>query len=151
MKKFSAASAFFLLALAACHTVESRRIQFPEDPVAVKMVNRVIDEERLEYGVRFRNTGNQVVTFDYTISDEPGVPHIDADGPNSGLVENLYPGAEVEFKNPFNRMAVFVTLGRVTPGHLDASKIREIYRPNAPTPGGADDLLGLGGGDLLLP
>lgn len=141
-----AALAFFG-ALVSCHTVESKRMQFPEQPIAVKVINKVIDEDTLEYGIKFRNTGNDVVSFDYTISDEPGVPHVDADGPNSGLIENLYPGAEIEVKNTLNRMAVFVTHGRVTHGKKTSSELLAIYRPNAAPAalGGAFDALpGLG-------
>jgi hypothetical protein len=118
-------------ALVSCHTVESKRLQFPDQPIAVKVINKLIDEDTLEYAIKFRNTGNDVISFDYTISDEPGVPHVDSDGPNSGLIENLYPGAEIEVKNPLNRMAVFVTHGRVTHGKKTASELQAIYRPNA--------------------
>lgn len=134
-------------ALVSCHTVESKRLQFPEQPIAVKVINKVIDEDTLEYAIKFRNTGNDVISFDYTISDEPGVPHVDADGPNSGLVDNLYPGAELEVKNPLNRMAVFVTHGRVTHGKKTASELQAIYRPNAAPAslsGGFEALPGLG-------
>ena len=117
--------------LVSCHTVESKRLQFPDQPIAVKVINKVIDEDTLEYAIKFRNTGNDVISFDYTISDEPGVPHVDADGPNSGLIENLYPGAELEVKNPLNRMAVFVTHGRVTHGKKTSPELQAIYRPNA--------------------
>jgi hypothetical protein len=120
------------MAFSACHTVESKRLQFPDQPIAVKVINKIIDEDTLEYAVKFRNTGNDVISFDYTIADEPGVPHVDADGPNSGLIENLYPGAEVEVKNPLNRMAVFVTHGRVTHGRKTGSELQAIYRPHAP-------------------
>jgi len=125
--------------LAACHTVESKRLQFPDQPIAVRVINKIIDEDTLEYAIKFRNTGNDVISFDYTISDEAGVPHVDADGPNSGLIENLYPGAELEVKNPLNKMAVFVTHGRVTHGRKTSSELQAIYRPNA-APAGLDAL-----------
>lgn len=132
-----------LSGLVSCHTIESKRLQFPDQPIAVKVINKLIDEDTLEYAIKFRNTGKDVISFDYTIADEPGVPHVDADGPNSGLVENLYPGAEVEVKNPLNRMAVFVTHGRVTHGKKTAAELQAIYRPNA-APAGID-----GGFDAL--
>ncbi len=116
----------------ACHTVESKRLQFPDQPIAVRVINKIIDEDTLEYAIKFRNTGNDIISFDYTIADEPGVTHIDADGPNSGLIDNLYPGAEREVKNPLNRMAVFVTHGRVTHGRKTDSELQAIYRPHAP-------------------
>ena len=133
--------------LSSCHTVESKRLQFPDQPIAVRVINKVIDQDTLEYAIKFRNTGNDIISFDYTIADEPGVPHVDADGPNSGLIENLYPGAEIEVKNPLNRMAVFVTHGRVTHGKKTSAELQAIYRPNAPPAalgGGFDALPGLG-------
>lgn len=149
------ACTFLALFTASCHVVETRRVQYPTQPIAVKVINKYIDEDSpLEYGVKFRNTGTQVISFDYTIADEQGVPHVDADGPNSGLVENLYPGEEREVPNPLNRMAVFVTLGRVTYGKQEQLELMRIYRPGAVVPSGGDEGL-FGGleaeGDLPTP
>ena len=129
---------FFLLAAAAilgltcCKTVTTARAQFPNSPVSWQLVSEIVDEETIDYTVKFRNTGTQVISFDYTISDEPSVPHTDAEGPNSGLVENLYPGAEANVKNPIKRMSdIYVTLGRVTYGKKDSSELAKLYKPSA--------------------
>ncbi len=120
------------LGLTSCKTVTTARSQFPDSPVSWQLVSEMIDEETLDYTVRFRNTGTQVISFDYTISDEPGVPHTDAEGPNSGLVENLYPGAEANVKNPMKRMKdIYVVLGRVTYGKKDSSALAKLYKPSA--------------------
>ena len=119
------------LALTACQTYKTKRVTFKNHPVALYVVSKVIDEEKIEYSVKFRNIGKEVMSFDYTISDEAGVPHVDAEGPNSGLVENLYPGVEVEVPNPTKRMTVFATLGTVTYGRQDKQQINAIYKPAA--------------------
>ncbi|MEM9480911.1 MAG: hypothetical protein AAGA58_14750, partial [Verrucomicrobiota bacterium] len=89
--------------LVGCTTMSTRRVTFDRHPIAVQVVNSVIDEELIVYSVKLRNVGREVLSFDYTISDEPGVPHVDQEGPNSGLMANLYPGEVREIENPFNR------------------------------------------------
>ncbi len=118
--------------LTSCKTVTTARSQFPDSPVSWQLVSEMVDEETIDYTLRFRNTGTQVISFDYTVSDEPGVPHTDAEGPNSGLVENLYPGAEANVKNPLKRMKnIYVVLGRVTYGKKDSSALAKLYKPSA--------------------
>lgn len=130
-------SALLSLALAGCQTYTTKRVVFKNHPVALYVVSKVIDEEKVEYSVKFRNIGNEVMSFDYTISDEAGVPHVDAEGPNSGLVENLYPGAEVEVPNPTNRLTVWATLGTVTYGRQTKQQVNAIYKPGSAL-GGAE-------------
>lgn len=128
---------FLLLATAAlgltsCKTVTTARATFPNAPVAWQLVSEMIDEETIEHTVKFRNIGSQVISFDYTIADEAGVPHTDAEGPNSGLVENLYPGAEASVKNPMKQMrGTYVILGRVTYGKKDSASLARLYKPSA--------------------
>lgn len=118
--------------LASCKTVTTARTTFPGTPVAWQLVSEMVDEETLEHTVRFRNVGSQVVSFDYTIADEPGVPHTDAEGPNSGLVENLYPGADASVKNPVkSNRGTYVVLGRVTYGKKDGAALAKMYKPSA--------------------
>jgi hypothetical protein len=120
-----------------CKTVATDRVLHPSEPVAYQLVSEMVDEETIEHRVKFRNVGQAVISFDYTVSDEPGVPHMDCLGPNSGLVENLYPGAEVEVKNPLNRMKqVFVTLGKVTHGKRTSEELAKLYKPGTLTPAG---------------
>lgn len=89
----------------------------PNVPVLVRVENKYIDEDSpMEHPIRFRNAGGQVVSFEYTIADQPGVPHVDRDGPNSGFVGNQYPGSEVEVPNPLKKRRVWVTLARVSYG-----------------------------------
>ena len=116
-------------ALVGCQTYTTKRVVFKNHPVALYVVSKVVDEENVEYSVKFRNVGKEVMSFDYTISDEAGVPHVDAEGPNSGLVENLYPGVEVEVPNPTKRMTVYATLGTVTYGRQTKQQINAIYKP----------------------
>ncbi len=118
-------------ALVGCTTIQTKRIVYERHPIAVRVVSTVIDEEVIEYSVKFRNVGREILSFDYTVADEPGVPHVDKFGPNSGFVENLYPGAEIEVPNPMNRMAVHVTLGTVTYGKKSSSDLESIYNPGA--------------------
>lgn len=126
---FVFASVLVSLVLSGCQTYTTKRVVFKNHPVALYVVSKVIDEEKIEYSVKFRNIGKEVMSFDYTISDEAGVPHVDAEGPNSGLVENLYPGVEVEVPNPMNQMTVWATLGTVTYGRQTKQQINAIYKP----------------------
>ncbi|MEM7143689.1 MAG: hypothetical protein AAF591_01050 [Verrucomicrobiota bacterium] len=115
--------------LSSCSSLYTRHITFERHPIAVRVVSEVIDEdEPLEYRVVFRNVGRQVMSFDYTIGDEPGIPHVDMDGPNSGLIENLYPGEEKEVLNPMNKMTIWATLGTVTYGKQTKEEIERIYK-----------------------
>lgn len=108
---------------------------YPDTPVSYQMVSEVIDEETIEHRVRFRNVGQDVVSFDYTLCDTPGVPHIDCLGPNSGLVENLYPGAQVEVKNPVKKnKGTYVILGRVTHGKRNSQELAKMYKPSTLKP-----------------
>jgi hypothetical protein len=144
-KAMMAAASASLLVL-GCTSLHTRRVVFERHPIAVTVVSDVIDEETLEYSVRLRNVGRDVVSFDYSIADEPSVPHIDHKGPNSGLVKNLYPGVEVEVPNPMNTLAVWVTLGTVTYGKRSDAELDTIYNAeeafDAP-PGSALDESGL--------
>lgn len=126
-----------LAALASCKTITSERYAFADQPVSYQLVSDMVDEETIEHSVKFRNLGTQVVSFDYTISDEPGVPHVDCLGPNSGLIENLYPGAEAQVKNPVKSMrGVYVTLGKVTHGKRTGEELARTYKPGTlPAPG----------------
>ncbi len=112
-----------------CQSLYVKRVKFENHPIAVRVLNKVVDDERVEYTVVFRNVGREVVSFDYTIADEPGVPHIDSQGPNSGLIENLYPGSEVEVENPTGKMAVWITLGEVVYGKRDKEMIQQVFKP----------------------
>ncbi len=131
-------------ALASCKTVTTERVAFPDSPVSYQLVSEMVDEETIEHRVKFRNLGQQVVSFDYTIADEPGVPHVDCLGPNSGLVENLYPGAEAEVKNPVKSLkGVHVVIGRVTLGKRTSQELAKAYKPStlaAEAPAGAAPL-----------
>ncbi len=122
-----------------CTTMQSRRVVFERHPIAMRVVSTVIDEERLDYTLKFRNVGREILTFEYTVADEPGVPHVDRFGPNSGLIENLYPGAEVEVPNPMGSMAVYVTLGTVTYGKRNKEEVERIYDPEKFVPGVGGD------------
>lgn len=120
------------LALVSCKTITSDRVTFPNAPVAYQLVSDLVDEETIDYSVKFRNVGNTIISFDYTIADEPGVPHTDGEGPNSGVIENLYPGAEASVKNPVKSMDnVYVVLGKVSFGRKAPDEITRLYRPNA--------------------
>lgn len=146
-------AAALLVAGVSCQTYRTRKVVFKNHPIALYVVNELVDEETIEYSVKFRNIGREVLSFDYTIADEAGVPHVDAEGPNSGVVENLYPGAEVKVDNPTESMKVWVTLGKVTYGKRPKDELKGIYDPAgafAPPdglPGGALD----GGGLIPLP
>ncbi len=118
------------LALVSCKTISTDRVTFPGTSVAYQLVSDMVDEETLDYTVKFRNVGNSIISFDYTIADEPGVPHTDAEGPNSGVIENLYPGAEASVKNPTKSQRAYVVLGKVTQGRKSSEEITKIYRPH---------------------
>lgn len=140
--------AVFMAVSTGCRTLYTRRVVFDNHPIALQVLSKMVDEETLEYSIKFRNIGREVMSFDYTVADEPGVPHVDQAGPNSGLVSNLYPGAEVEMPNPTNSMAVWVTIGAVTYGKKTVSELDAIYKPDQVL--GVEDRLD-GGGNLLLP
>ena len=96
----------------------------------MRVHTRVIDEDSpLEYTLRFRNRGKQVVSFDYTIADRPGVPHVDREGPNSGMVSNLYPGAEIDLPNPPKKRQVYLSYGKMTYGKRAQTELDSLYRP----------------------
>jgi hypothetical protein len=131
-------------ALSSCKTVASRPVVIGDSPVAYQLVSDIVDEDSLEYTVKFRNVGQQIVSFDYTIADDPNVPHVDCLGPNSGLVENLYPGAEAIVKNPLASKRVSVQLGRLTVGKKTPEELARAYKPGtltAPATAPALDLL----------
>lgn len=133
-------------ALASCKTITTERLAFANAPVSYQLVSEMVDEETIEHSLKFRNLGQQVVSFDYTIADEPGVPHVDCLGPNSGLVENLYPGAEAEVKNPIKSLkGVYVTLGRLTYGKRTGDELAKQYKPGTLVP------TSVGGGASPLP
>jgi hypothetical protein len=140
-----AAGLLAVIFFSGCSTVYTKRIHFDGHPIAARVKSEAIDDELLRYSVVFRNTGCQSISFDYTIGDEPGVVHIDSDGPNSGSVENLYPGAEVEVENPVQRIAVWITIGKVVHGKRPSREITEVFRPGAALAGGDEELLDDGG------
>ena len=117
--------------LVSCKTISTERATFPNTPVAYQLVSEMVDEETIDYTVKFRNVGTGIVSFDYTIADEAGVPHTDAEGPNSGVIENLYPGAEASVKNPTKSKHAYIVLGKVSQGRKSAEEITRMYRPNA--------------------
>jgi len=119
------------LTLVSCKTISTERVTFPNTPVAYQLVSEMVDEETIDYTVKFRNVGTGIVSFDYTIADEAGVPHTDAEGPNSGVIENLYPGAEASVKNPTKSKHAYIVLGKVTHGRKSADELTSLYRPNA--------------------
>lgn len=118
--------------LSACSTGPSthRRQVTRVNPVAMRVHTKVIDEDSpLEYSLRFRNRGKQVVSFDYTVADRPGVPHVDREGPNSGMVSNLYPGAEIDLPNPPKKRRVYLSYGKLTFGKRTQTELDAMYRP----------------------
>jgi hypothetical protein len=138
---FASAARFAMVAvglafLAGCADGLTRSGAFTRDPVSWKVASREIDEDTSEHTIIFRNFGQQVLSFDYTVADESGVPHVDADGPNSGLIENLYPGAQVEVKNPWKRSRVAISVGKVTRDKKSTEALAAIYRPGAAAEGG---------------
>jgi hypothetical protein len=127
--------------MTACQTYSTRRVEFKNHPIALYVVSKLSeDEETLDYMVKFRNTGREVLSFDYTLADEPGVPHVDSLGPRSGLVENLYPGDEVEVPNPTKRMTIYATLGTVSYGKRTKDDLAAIYKPDDYRPPGMDQM-----------
>ncbi len=142
-------SACLAMGLSNCKTISSGRVVFPNAPVAYQTVSEMVDEETIDHTVKFRNVGNQVLSFDYTIADVPEVPHTDCLGPNSGLVENLYPGAEAVVKNPLKDRSVWVQLGRVTYGKKAGDQLAKIYKPETLIPAASG--LGVGGAASPLP
>ncbi len=139
------ASGLLLVFLTGCTTLYTKRIQFENHPIAVRVKSEIIDEENLLYSVVFRNTGREIVSFGYTIADEEDVVHVDVEGPNSGLIENLYPGAEVEVESPIQRIALHVTLGTVVYGKQSSEKISQFFRPRPPSSGGDGGFSDAGG------
>lgn len=125
----------------SCQTYSTRRVEFKNHPIALYVVNKLSeDEETLDYTVKFRNIGREILSFDYTLADEPGVPHVDSLGPRSGLVENLYPGDEVEVPNPAKRMTIWATLGTVTYGKRTKDDLAAIYKPDEYRPPGMEQM-----------
>jgi hypothetical protein len=123
--------AFVALSLISCKTISSKPVVLPDSPITYQTVSDMIDEETIEHSVKFRNIGNQIVSFDYTLADSPTVPHTDAEGPNSGLIENLYPGAEATVKNPLkSSRGLNVILGRITYGRRSTDQLAKQYRPS---------------------
>jgi hypothetical protein len=141
--------ALLTVALSSCSVMESKPVTLTGAPVTWRHVSEIIDEEIVQHSVKFRNIGQQVVSFDYTLVDDSYVPHMDAAGPNSGLVENLYPGAEVSVKNPLKNDTVAVQLGRVTYGKRTTEQLAKTYKPWTVTPMAASDASA--GGLLPLP
>lgn len=134
--------------LSSCTVMESKQVAVPHTPVTWRHVTEVVDEEVINHSIKFRNIGSEVVSFDYTIVDTAGVPHVDAAGPNSGLVENLYPGAETQIKNPLKGDAEDVVLGRLTFGKRKSEDLAKSYKPWSITPASS---MPSGGGLLPLP
>jgi hypothetical protein len=134
--------------LTSCTVIESKQVPVANTPITWRHVTEVVDEEIINHSVKFRNIGRDVVSFDYTIVDVDGVPHVDAGGPNSGLVENLYPGAETQVKNPLKGEAQSVNLGRLTYGKRTSEQLAKTYKPWSAAPAMAT---GTGGALLTLP
>lgn len=142
-------AAAFLSGLSSCKTMVSDPFAIGDAPVTYQLVSEIVDEETVEHSVKFRNIGQQIVSFDYTLADDPNVPHLDCLGPNSGLVENLYPGAEAVVKNPLKTSrGVHAVIGRVTAGKKSSEQLARAYKPSTlPPPGAASS----GGALLPLP
>jgi hypothetical protein len=137
-----------LITLSSCTVMQSRQYLVNNTPITWRHVTEVIDEEVVQHSIKFRNVGRDIVSFDYTIVDATGVPHVDAGGPNSGLVENLYPGAETQVKNPLKGDTETVNLGRLTYGKRTSEDLVKTYKPWSAMPAMAT---GTGGGLLPLP
>jgi hypothetical protein len=146
MKRFISLLSVACTLLSSCTVMQSRQYLVDNTPVTWRLVSEVIDEEVIQHSIKFRNVGRDIVSFDYTIVDAAGVPHVDAQGPNSGLVENLYPGAEVLVKNPLKDDTKNVNLGRLTFGKRTSEQLAKTYTPwqNKPAAG-----LSSGSGGLL--
>ena len=134
--------------LSSCTVMQSRQYLVNNTPITWRHVTEVIDEEVVQHSIKFRNVGREIVSFDYTIVDAAGVPHVDAGGPNSGLVENLYPGAETQVKNPLKGDTLNVNLGRLSYGKRTSEQLAKTYKPWSAAPAMAT---GTGGGLLPLP
>lgn len=128
--------AILTLGLGACVTRDGQAVSrnqkvYKNHPIAVRIHSKYIDEDSpLEYTIHFRNAGRDVVSFDYTVADQPNVPHVDRDGSDSGFVANLYPGATIEVVNPKKIKRVWVTLGTITYGRRTTADLDAIYRTN---------------------
>lgn len=133
-QSFALFSLAICLALTGCIGGPTKKFTVADQPVTGKAFSRPIDDENLEFIFAFKNQGTEIVSFDYTIADQPNVPHIDAGGPNSGLIENLYPGAQIELKNPYKTNNVYLALGKVVVGKSTPEQIRTRY--NLPKPEG---------------
>jgi hypothetical protein len=139
---------FTLGALASCTVMQSKPIAISSTPITWRSVSEVIDEEVIQHSVKFRNTGSQIVSFDYTIVDDGYVPHVDAGGPNSGLIENLYPGEERQVKNNWKDDAVNIQVGHLTYGKRSSEQLAKSYKPWSITPVASGSATGAAG---LLP
>lgn len=127
----SLGAAVFVLPSCATTAFQPEPVVYGDYNLSYQVKRKYVDEDSpLENEILFRNLGREVMSFDYTIGDEPGVPHIDMDGPNSGLVENLYPGEEREVPNPSNLKAVYPALGRITRGKKSPEELDALYNPN---------------------
>lgn len=132
--------AFIALSLISCKTISSKPVVLPDSPISYQTVSDMIDEETIEHSVKFRNIGSQIVSFDYTLTDSPTVPHTDAEGPNSGLIENLYPGAEATVKNPLKRSnGLNVIIGKITYGRRSTDQLAKQYRPSYVAPSSSNN------------
>lgn len=138
-----------LLILTSCSVMQSDQFALPGTSITWRAVNEVVDEEIVQHSVKFRNTGSQIVSFDYTIVDDSNVPHVDAGGPNSGLVENLYPGAEVSVKNTWAHDDVAIHAGRITYGKRDSAQLAKTYKPWTVTPATSSTASATAGSPLL--
>jgi hypothetical protein len=105
----------------------SKRFRITNAPIQAQSISKSADEEALNFFVTFKNMGQDVISFDYTIADAPNIPHVDSAGPNSGLIENLYPGALVELKNPFKTNNVYLALGKITVGKMTPDAVKSHY------------------------
>ena len=110
----------------------SRRTVIRNQPIATWVYGKYVDENSpLDYYVKFRNIGPDIVSFDYTIADRADVPHLDRNGPNSGLVPNLYPGVEVAVPNTLKRSNVIVSVGKVIHGKKTLEQLQAVYPSDA--------------------
>jgi len=128
------AGGFFLTSCSTEHVDSpmTRKSVSGKAPIATWVWGKYVDENSpLDYQVKFRNLGTEVVSFDYTIADKPDVPHLDRNGPNSGFVPNLYPGAEVAVPNPLKRRDVIIVLGKVTYGKKNLADLQKMFPSDA--------------------
>lgn len=116
----------------------AKRTDFQDPEITTWVWGKYIDEDSpLEYYVKFRNQSKTIVSFDYTIADKPNVPHLDRNGPNSGFIANLYPGAEVAIPNPWKRRDVMVKLGKITRGKRPLDQLNTMYPQDVSAAAGA--------------